>query len=91
VFVHLHPGGTISMASQMTFLMRKPGDSVAGTLSSRMNAAPMQGMSGSGSADGTVSFPYAFPREGRYHMWVQVKRGGKPLTGAFTVDVAAAK
>lgn len=91
VFVHLHPAGTISMASQMTFLMRKPGDSVAGTLSKRMGAGAMQGTQRAGSPDGTVSFPYAFPREGRFHMWVQVKRNGKPLTGAFVMEVAPAK
>jgi hypothetical protein len=91
VFVHLHPGGTISMASQMTFMMRKPSDSLAGTLSARMDRASGPGMSPAGASDGVVSFPYAFPRPGRYHVWVQVKRGGRPLTGAFIVDVGAAR
>lgn len=91
VFVHLHPSGTISLASQMTFLMRKPSDSVAGTLSARLARDPMQGMPAIGAADGVISFPYAFPKPGRYHVWVQVKRGGTPLTGGFVVDVAAAK
>ena len=34
-----------------------------------------------------VSVPYAFPKSGRYRMWVQVKRAGKIITGAFDVDV----
>lgn len=90
VFVHVHPSGTISLASQMTFLMRKPSDSIAGTLSKRMNEASMQ-MPLSVASDGVVSFPYAFPKPGPYHMWVQVRREGKTLTGAFALEVVAAE
>jgi hypothetical protein len=34
-----------------------------------------------------ISFPYAFPKEGRYRVFLQVKRNEKVLTGAFDVRV----
>ena len=38
-------------------------------------------------AGGTVSFPYAFPKPGRYRLWVQVKRDHRILTGVFDAEV----
>ena len=88
VFVHLHPMGTISMASQMTFQMRQPGDTIRGRLGKRVSSAEMTAMSHSVIDDNIVSFPYAFPKEGNYRVWVQVKRGGKVMTAAFDASVA---
>jgi hypothetical protein len=34
-----------------------------------------------------VSFPYGFPKAGAYRVFVQMKRGGQILTGAFTTTV----
>ena len=40
-----------------------------------------------GEVDSRVGVPYAFPKAGRYRMWVQVKRAGQVRTAAFDVDV----
>ena len=87
VFVHLHPSGTISMASQMAFMMRQPGDSVAGRLGQRIKASEAVHPVTSIPGNGVISFPYAFPKPGKYHMWVQVKHAGRILTGAFAFEV----
>ncbi len=90
VFVHLHPIGSISMGTQKVIQMREPGDTARGTLGQRITQSEMSGMAHN-MADrppqSTVSFPYAFPQPGRYRVWVQVKRAGKILTGAFDTQV----
>ncbi len=82
VFVHLHPMGSINMAAQQLF---EKEDREAG-------APGMAGMDHSmhrrAGAASTVSFPYAFPRPGRYRLWVQVKSGGRVRTGVFDAEVA---
>jgi hypothetical protein len=73
VFTHLHPAGTISMAAA-EMLARRDG-----------TADPMPAASSAVAHE--VEFPYAFPRSGAYRMWVQVRSGGRVLTGVFDVDV----
>jgi hypothetical protein len=89
VFIHLHPSGTISMASQMAFQMRQPGDSVGGKLAKRLSVAEAQAMAGRMAPTSSVAFPYAFPKPGNYRIWVQVRKNGRILTGAFDVAVAS--
>jgi hypothetical protein len=93
VFVHLHPMGTLNMAAQQIFA-QTAGDaqpvmdpsSMAG-----MDHSSMPGMNHAASrgtvTGGVVSFPYEFPRPGRYRLWVQVKSGGQVLTGVFVAEV----
>jgi hypothetical protein len=89
VFIHLHPTGTIAVASQQVFLLREPGDTVRGRLGARITQA--QSRSTEHGADhsvpGSFAFPYAFPQPGHYRIWVQVRRGGRVLTGEFAADV----
>lgn len=40
-----------------------------------------------GHHGGEVTFPYVFPKAGHYRVWLQVKRGGKILTGVFDANV----
>jgi hypothetical protein len=98
IFAHIHPTGTISMASQEVFLAKETKQSGAG--------APLPGGAAAGHAIHTghgpdhsaharaaaaVSFPCEFPEPGRYRLWVQVKVGGEVLTGVFDTEVAAAR
>jgi hypothetical protein len=72
VFAHLHPSGSISMAAMQKFAGESTADPHAG------HAMPM---------DSAVAIPYAFPKAGAYRLFVQVKRAGQVMTGAFDVDV----
>ena len=71
VFAHLHPSGSISMAAMQRFAGAASADPHAG------HAMPL---------DSRVAIPYAFPTAGAYRLFVQVKRGGKVMTGAFDLD-----
>ena len=98
VFVHLHPNGTIARAAQLVYELRQPGDTLRGLLGRRITEL-RQGEASRGVVEGerthaahapdgeTVTFPYAFPEPGHYRIWVQVKSGGRILTGAFEAEV----
>ena len=85
VFIHLHPMGTVSMVGQEVFKARDRGDTTSrGRV--RTDALPAMSMTGM-HMSGDVTFPYEFPKPGRYRIWVQVKPTGKVLTGVFDADV----
>ena len=86
VYVHLHPMGTVTTAAQDAFRARDRGDTTdSGRL--RLQDHGTHQMSRADPAT-TVEFPYAFPRPGDYRLFVQVKRRGRILTGAFAIPVA---
>ena len=86
VFAHVHPSGTVPMASLAMTAEASP--------SQNPHAAHMMAMSGEAAAAAaapalaaTVSFPYGFPSAGEYRLFVQVKRGAQVQTGVFDVRV----
>jgi hypothetical protein len=94
VFAHVHPVGTFSMAAQQFFVEGKPLKSSADrTSTAGPPGAPPSHPSHTNqvSGAGAVAFPYAFPEPGAYRVWVQMKTGGRILTGVFDTDIASAK
>jgi hypothetical protein len=72
VFAHVHPSGSVPMAS-LAALDGAPSDPHA---AHRMAAGATE-----------VAFPYGFPRAGDYRIFVQVKRAGRIETGVFDARV----
>ena len=91
VFVHLHPAGSISLAALETFQQRQPGDTIRGLLGTRIRAMESLHRGEPLTTPHALSFPYAFPQPGAYRIWVQVKRHGRILTGAFDATVQPAR
>ena len=81
VFAHLHPLGTISMASQ-TFFATQAAQQTAGAVRQLPELC---------EAGINVSFPYEFPSDGAYRIWVQTRVKGQILTGVFDLNVLPAK
>jgi hypothetical protein len=92
VFAHIHPDGSAAMAA--VEMANAPAANTAPQTASPMPAGmdpamkmPMDVMTGQPSAE--VSFPYGFPKAGRYRIFAQMKRGGVIETGVFDADVVA--
>ncbi len=62
VFAHVHPAGSISMAA----LELTQGEGGMGRMPMPMQSGPLPPQ---------VSFPYGFPKSGKYRIFVQVRRG----------------
>ncbi len=74
VFAHIHPAGSVPMAS----LMMAQKDSGLPMDHSSMHVLPAE-----------VSFPYGFPQPGDYRLFVQIKRHGQVQTGVFDAHVGS--
>jgi hypothetical protein len=72
VFAHIHPAGSVPMASLM--------------VAQKDFGLPMD-HSSMRSLPAAVSFPYGFPQPGEYRLFVQVKRHGQVETGVFDAHV----
>jgi hypothetical protein len=77
IFTHLHPLGSISMASQRRFAEREQASYLANQ-SLDLLCSP---------AERELSFPYAFPKTGTYRLWLQTRIQGEIRTAAFEVVV----
>jgi len=72
VFAHIHPAGSVPMASLM--------------VAQKDFGLPMNHGSTNTLTD-EVSFPYGFPQPGDYRLFIQVKRHGQVETGVFNAHV----
>jgi hypothetical protein len=88
VYVHLHPMGTITTAARDVFRAIDRGDTTAtGRLRLDTAGNAHATMASATSTPAAIEFPYAFPKSGSYRLFVQVKRNGHILTGAFAITV----
>jgi hypothetical protein len=73
IFAHVHPAGSVSMAA----VGLAEGSGSMGNMKHMNHETPTA----------EVSFPYGFPKAGKYRIFVQVKRAGKVETAMFVAKV----
>jgi hypothetical protein len=86
VFAHIHPSGSVPMAS-LGLTQNSGGDASMAGMSHGMMGHNMMGHSMTEALPAEVSFLYGFPKPGDYRIYVQVKHGGTVETGVFDARV----
>jgi len=89
VFAHVHPTGSVPMASFELAQASLPGNPAAaerGMTGVNMNM-PGMAQTTSGTVSPEISIPYGFPKPGLYRIFVQVKRAGRIQTASFDAAV----
>jgi hypothetical protein len=100
-FAHVHPTGSVSMASlmlaesQLSASKKEEKDMASERMDMPgmempgmdMSEMHMGGDAARGGLPNEVTFPYGFPAPGRYRVFVQMKHDSTVETGAFDVDV----
>jgi hypothetical protein len=82
VFAHVHPTGSVPMASFELAQASLPGAS-SGAALAPMNMPQMTG----DKVAPDISIPYGFPKAGLYRVFVQIKRAGQIETAFFDAAV----
>ena len=78
VFAHVHPSGSVPMATLGL---------VSGAATEHAGAGHAGHQAAGGGLPAEVGFPYGFPGPGDYRIFVQLKRGGRIETGVFDAHV----
>ena len=81
-FAHIHPTGSVAMASFMLAQNQLGGNSSMAMPDMDHSTHVMNK-----SLPNEVMFPYGFPSPGRYRIFVQMKHGETVETGIFDADV----
>lgn len=88
VFAHIHPAGSASMAAMMIAQSQNQPSPNAPAQASGSDMSSMPGMNmAQSSLPNVVSFPYGFPSDGAYRIFIQMKHGNTVETGVFDADV----